>query len=60
MYLLTAMRRFRFYVIGNTNISKKFKMIANWDGMYIPYMNNLKKTELLLSVKENVKFDLNV
>jgi hypothetical protein len=54
------MRRFRFYVIGNTNISKKFKMIANWDGMYIPYTNNLKKTELLLSVKENVKFDLNV
>ena len=35
-------------------------MIANWDGMYIPYTNKLKKTELLLSVKENVKFDLNV
>lgn len=35
-------------------------MIANWDRMYIPYTNNLKKTELLLSVKENVKFDLNV
>ena len=35
-------------------------MIANWDGMYIPYTNNLEKTELLLSVKENVKFDLNV